>query len=179
MNNLKVLFSSLVIVLFYSVPVFGYTVYVGIDDTFPDYSIIDGFQFDVATGVSIADLDLAVQYKSISDVDGSGFPGAVPDNSWEVLKTSDGVYGYNSWGTGDLSAGVILKLTGNSPFSLESFLLYSDDQQYGYYPGGFRITEISLGEDGKAYAYSVPIPGAVWLLGSALAGLVALRRKNS
>ncbi|RJX28461.1 MAG: PEP-CTERM sorting domain-containing protein [Desulfurivibrio sp.] len=180
MKNLKMIFASLVIVLFSSVPVFAYTVYVGIDHTFSDYSLIDGFQLDVANDVVIDDLDLVVQYSSVADVDGAGFPGVVPADSWEIVKTSSGVYGYNNWGTEDLSAGVILKLAGNSPFSLVNFSLFCDEQLDGYYPGGFRVRAMNFGDEGKAYAYSasVPLPGTVWLLASGLAGLVVLRRKT-
>jgi hypothetical protein len=174
-----------------SVSAQAYTVYVGIDDTFApaDLAFIDGFQFDLSSGGNITDLTLGIRHQAEGDVDSLGTGGAIPDEfdfmrmhfvPWDVFKTTNGVSGANEMGL-DLTAGIIVNLTGASPFALENFLLFSDETQSGFYPGVYAVKQLSLGDAGQIYTYTaapVPLPGAVLLLGSGLLGLVGLRRKS-
>ena len=63
----------------------------------------------------------------------------------------------------------------DTPFSLVKFTTYGGDDLFA---NGTIILK-SFNENGATFGAPVPIPGAVWLLGAGLSGLVALRRKKS
>jgi hypothetical protein len=60
------------------------------------------------------------------------------------------------------------------PYPDESYFDLYSEYYNGGYEGGMDM-EVKAGPDFAA----VPIPGAVWLLGSGLLGLIGIRRKNS
>jgi hypothetical protein len=71
----------------------------------------------------------------------------------------------------------------NTKFALDIFnsnnKLYDYTGDYGEVIEGFVYNAVWDGDNQKVIISAIPIPGAVWLLASGLAGLVAMRRKNS
>lgn len=91
-------------------------------------------------------------------------------------------YGTNS-GTGLATAAIVAasvgSIGGSTPSGLNTIQFYAQAGQYytiflgGYMGGGWQSTT-----DGYSLTISqVPVPGAVWLFGSALVGMIGLRRK--
>jgi hypothetical protein len=169
---------------------FGYSVFVGIDDTL-DLPTLDGFQFN-ASGANVGDLTLTIYHQgdASTSVDGMMLPGGVPDELdagsshlvlWEVIKlpSTNGVYGSNELGMADLVPGLLVSLEGPEMLTLDNFMLFSDERPDGFYPYPFVVSETIL-DDGSLYTYRcpVPIPPAALLLASGLAGMIAVGRKR-
>ena len=62
-------------------------------------------------------------------------------------------------------------MPGSFDLSGTNWAFYVDDYSSAAYHAGIKIDEVTIS--------NVPIPGAVWLLGSGLIGLVAVRRKRN
>ena len=58
-------------------------------------------------------------------------------------------------------------------------LFDSNDSDYEYRPDGYPSHTVEFSEGLTLSISQVPVPGAVWLLGSGLVGLVAVRRRRS
>jgi hypothetical protein len=168
----------------------AYTAYVGIDDSL-DLAAVQGFQFDVsATGTTILKY-----HTSSSNIGGLGQNGALPlywdaesevwikNIEWYVGPTTGGYYGMDNYyedSATPLTAGIIMSISYASEFDLDNFVLASALHPSGNYQGDWTVSEASI-TNGALYTFtmpsSVPIPGAIWLLGSALIGLLGIKRK--
>ena len=162
----------------------AYTASVAIDGTM-DFSFVHGFGF-VVNNADVVDLNLTVFAQNQEGVliNSKGYSGAVPLNltdefPWDIyFTTTNSVDAFDwSFGVYPLTAGIILSVEGPSPFFLNNFFLACNDYPDGKYPLPFRVLEETF-IDGAIYTYSaVPIPGAVFLFGSGLLGLLGIRRK--
>ena len=166
----------------------AYTTYFGFDSSF-DFSHVNGFGFDII-GASSDDLTLEVYYQDQDPIDigGEKAPPAVPpmlgpSYPWDFFFTTNngvpGVTGFDSsFGNMPLKPGVVLSLTGTETFSLDNFILADNSDPEGIFRTPFFV-QADIGEKEAAYALTtVPIPGAVWLLGSGLIGLVGFARRK-
>lgn len=146
------------------------------------FSELTGLQFDVSGDYLAA----------MTGTPGSSMPVVAPGSyPWFIGKSSNGFFSYDVSSLGQLtvvsplSAGTVLIVTGDSPFSLSNFVFGSgvNTDGSGEYPYTVFVCE-NLWTDGLGATYTasltecsaVPIPGAVWLLGSGLLGLVTIRR---
>lgn len=177
MKKTKILFIVLFSLLIAISSGNAYTVYFTADHSSLD--AINGFDFDVV-GATTGDLSLTIYHPSDSILSLSG---AVPDQlsptyPWDIATTPTGVTAYDySFGIDPLTPGVILSLAGSSSFTLDNFVLANNDDPNGAFPYPYTIDASDI-TDGKVYnVASVPIPGALWLLGSGLIGMVGVRRK--
>jgi hypothetical protein len=166
------------------------TVYVGIDDSL-DLSVIVGFQFDI-TGDQV--YTPASFNTTVTDVDGSGLGGAIglfggSLDGWTIYPTADGggpqgFYGTDNYFTGvktNLVEGIIMSVDSPGAMTLDNWVLSSDEDMSGHYQGSWTVEESTILGDKTMYTMTagVPIPGAIWLLGSALIGLLGIKRKFS
>jgi hypothetical protein len=153
----------------------AYTVEFNVDSSLALNEIV-GFEFDVV-GVGADTLGLT-RGAAVPPAFTATFP-------WDVFPTiNNTISGIDmSFGTYPLSAGNVLTMTSASPFTLGNFIFASMTSDGAYpHPFFFNVSPIngrmtytaSANQDVSA----VPVPAAVWLLGSGLAGLVALRRRN-
>ena len=161
----------------------AYTAYVAIDETI-DLSAVDGFGF-VVNDADVADLALTVYHQDESlDVNSKHYVGAVPvaitaTFPWDIyLTTTNSVDAFDwSFGNFPLTAGMILSVQGSSSFYFSNFFLACNDDPDGKYPLPFNVLEETI-DDGAIYTYSaIPIPGAIFLFGPGLLGLIGLRRR--
>jgi hypothetical protein len=176
MKQIAVVIAS-VFLLFYSNVARAYTVEFNVDSSLALDEII-GFEFDVV-GVNANTLELTRGAAVPPDLTEllPGFP-------WDVFPTTATIAGIDmSFGSFPLSTGNVLTMTSDSTFTLGNFIFASLTSD-GAYPHPFFINESPI-SGGMAYTASatqnvpaVPVPAAVWLLGSGLAGLIALRRRN-
>jgi hypothetical protein len=186
--------SIVAALLLFLVPTYAlsYISYFGFDSSV-DMSLLTGFQFDVLNA-DPNDLTLTLYNTTDQvDIDSQTFSGAFPANQvgttspWTAFTADPSIVVYDlsslyiTPGDGSpLSAGVALSIEGTSPFSLSNFIFSSDYDPLGAYPIAVNINEASLAAgDGMTYtASSVPLPSALILLGSGLAGLVGFRRRR-
>jgi len=137
---------------------------------------ISGVRNDLAGGDEDTFLTLAEGQK-LSDLPG-GANGITVDDAGHVFITTNGYPDSNlmMWngteGDGDNYETIAINPDGSfawfGPLDIEGDFT-TGDSLYGSYGFGGPITEI--------IAAPVPVPGAVWLLGSGLLGMVGLRRK--
>jgi hypothetical protein len=165
---------------------FGYVTYLELDDTL-DLSILHGIGFNVA-GADFSELDLVVYYQGGSPVyiEGREVPRAVPDMGaglpWDIQISDDGTVLATDQESGKypLRQGMFLSLerSGGDAFTLEDFILYSDDSPDGLYPHPYQIAvevlAMTSGEEVAIYR-PVPIPSALFLLGGGLLGVMGVR----
>ena len=122
-------------------------------------------------------------YAYLSMRDGDGYSTAFGEDDWfkltiyaldeNYLQTGDYVDFYLAEGTDILSSWEWVDLSGLGTVHGLEFALSSSDGGSGYSmntPGYFAMDNLTTSP--------VPVPAAVWLLGSGLIGLVGVRRKN-
>ena len=124
---------------------------------------------------------------------------------WSLPTTVPAVYGYNQKGSqlGDLFYNQLGGVAGNSIATThnDNYNLFTNVQSYVYWSGSeyapypynawnFLTTngvQTIYNKDDQFYAWAVrpgdvaavPVPGAFWLFGSALVGLMSLKRRGS
>jgi hypothetical protein len=146
---------------------------------------VDGNVFGVAEDDAFswtATYDLDYQNSLGNVVIENGMALSVTIGSRTFLETEDQFYGMGDFG------GPILGFDADDSINVISFLVddYINNYRFSAYQESFTI--YSLGEDGLNDELlvsgtfdmaPVPVPGAVWLLGSGLLGLVGLRRRSA
>ncbi len=81
------------------------------------------------------------------------------------------------------SGDAYLSVEGEDTYYGTQPLAYSGDHGYGDFSESYLIAQIWSSTEGASFSFTdvqatvVPIPGALWLLGSGLVGLVGIRRK--
>jgi hypothetical protein len=183
MKKLSVLVAALFVMLLpYSV--FGYVVYIEVAPSL-QFSNIDGLQFDISGGGfswsnSTSSLYLTTATVNVNGVDKTG---AVTAN-WSKSNVSSPTTGfaavdlYNNDTATPLVAGVLASVTAPNAFTASNFRLADSTQMNGKYPYAFTVSTITFTGGAEYVVSAVPIPAAVWLLGSGLLGLVAVRRRR-
>ena len=133
-----------------------------------------GFDLDVSFDDSVLDFTGYTLYDEL---------GAIPADAWDLSNGDDGFGTINlaemSWlwdlsGQSDSFTLATLTFEGLEVGCSDLTFTYADLSD----DWGDVITIDSLG-DGSVDVNPVPLPGAVWLLGSGLAGLVGLKRRKT
>lgn len=145
------------------------------------FSELSGFQFDVNGAGDLG---------AIVGAPGPSMPVIAAGYPWFIGRAAnDGFFSYDVSGAISMpfSAGTVMVLTRDEPFTLSNFIFSSSLDQDGKYPYTVYTAE-NIWSDGLGTTYTaslnqmpppVPIPAAVWLLGSGLLGLVAIRRRSA
>lgn len=155
-----------------------------------------GWRHNVDFGLfkSQIDTDITLHGVGITNSDHFGF------TIFKGMDTSNSAYSHHGgWNSGNNASGLSSNSLpdGGTTFSVSDIVAYSiggsnpqnisdisfhanADQIYTIVMGGYRDADWGTTSDGYALTISaVPIPGAVWLFGSALAGLAGLRRRRT
>jgi hypothetical protein len=167
----------------------AYTVYFEFSDGL-QFDDIQGF--DLFTSAEIADpLSLSMALYSQGSTSPTGKDGAIPLNyagifeAYDIFLANYGVSSLRNFDSGDIpgwdtnfTPGTVLSISSPVTFSFDEIVLLAGTES-GLYEGQYAVHTEAIA-DGMIYtASAVPVPGAVWLLGAGLSGLVALRRRTS
>lgn len=107
------------------------------------------------------------------------------ETNWSIDITpgTGAIAGYDlSMPASPLLSGRLLSINYNDtmPLSLDNWFLFEDTATEGFFTNGVNFF-VNFDAATNTYTFSpnaVPVPGAVWLLGAGLSGLVALRRRT-
>ena len=145
---------------------------------YEDYSAMATSQRDIYYNVTTAgNLTFSINYTLISDFD------ATDGSGWTDVLAFTNFHKYNlttkSWDK--ISAGYITVEDVSGTINYDDYLYtQSGTITFTYAATAGNYLHLGAGVTAKAAAASaVPIPGAVWLLGSGLLGMIAIRRKSA
>ncbi len=165
----------------------AYTVYFGIDETL-DFSLVNGFGIEIDAPMDTLTFEATFQNEKIN-IPGTGeeIGGSVPNQMapgfpWDFFATTvpNGISAYDaSYGTFQLIPGIVLTITGGNSFSITDVIIANNNDPNGEYPHPVRLLPPRSVDNGVMMfvASEVPIPGALYLLGSGILGLIGIGRR--
>ena len=135
----------------------------------------------------------AVLWSETGEINNLGrLEGAIASEAYDVSADGTFVVGYNRMADGDLAAFLWSEDLGMIDLTVYLLGLGVDltgwdlSRAYGISDDGMTITGYGKNPDGNLEAWvadlntaQVPVPGAVWLLGSGLLGLLDIRRRRN
>ena len=133
---------------------------------------------DTIVSYDLDGLDVAAFQFDVADIDytAADFTASLP-GGWMDISSPDTFASFDTVGTNSLTSGDIGLFTADDVI-LNNFVLGNQASETLAQNSDYWVHEITGGYLVSA-SETIPIPGAFWLLGSALIGLVGVRRKFS